>query len=283
MSTERKTYVVQPKHEQFIKERSLLHNVSPATAEWHRQSLNWLKVEQPTQEDLNNFVFRMRERNLSPASCNNRIRSVNAYLKWAGSVLRCTKLKEPCTVMPTYTPGQVTALLTWKPAHKNFYQRRLSLLVCMLFDCGLRISEALTLHRYDCDMENMLLLVTGKGNKQRRTPFSFELRKRLYRFCADFSIQENMLLFSTRDHTRLDKNVIRRDVKLLCQSLGFAPPKRVLHSFRHTFGAHYVRSGGDVFRLQKMLGHETLEMSRKYASLNTADLSSVHERLSLLG
>ncbi|MGA6988757.1 MAG: hypothetical protein WBZ01_22085 [Terriglobales bacterium] len=80
MNTESK--VVLAKHEQFIKERSLLKNVSPATAEWHRQSLRWLGVESPTQEDLNSFVFRMREANLSPASVNNRIRSVNAYLHW---------------------------------------------------------------------------------------------------------------------------------------------------------------------------------------------------------
>jgi len=250
------------KHLQFIKERSLLQNVSPATAEWHRQSLRWLAVEQPTQEDLNSFVFRMREAKLSPASVNNRIRSVNAYLHWllaegkCGSGckhLRCSKLKEPQNVMATYTAAQITLLLNWKPDHKNFYERRLSLLIGLLFDCGLRISECLSIKVTDVDMESMLVLVTGKGSKQRRIPFSFELRKRLYRFVTDFSILPHMLLFSTKGHTVLDKNIVRRDVKLLCESLGFAPPKRVLHSFRHTFGANYVRKGGDVFRLQKVL------------------------------
>src|ERR1035438_3255927 len=114
------------KFERFVRERLLLHNVAPATAEWHRQSLAWLKVEQPTQADLNDFVCRLREVRMSPASCNNRIRSVNAYLHWSASHdlaasgsdgsdgfdskcgsgcrhLRCSKLKEPQNVVTTYT------------------------------------------------------------------------------------------------------------------------------------------------------------------------------------
>jgi integrase/recombinase XerD len=128
----------------------------------------------------------------------------------------------------------------------------------------------------------LLLLVIGKGSKQRRVPFSFELRKRLYKFVSDFQLAPDTLLFCTAAHTMLDKDIVRRDVRLLCRSLGFEPPKSVLHSFRHTFGTNYVRKGGDVFRLQKVLGHSSLSTSRIYANLNTADLSAVHERLSLL-
>jgi len=286
--------------ERFVRERQLLHNVSPATAEWHKQSLAWLKVEQPTQADLNDFVCRLREARMSPASCNNRIRSVNAYLHWltaSGSDgsdgfdskcgsgcrhLHVAKLKEPQNVVTTYTPDQIKLLIGWKPVAKNFYRRRLHLLILTLLDCGLRISEALHLHVREVSMDDLLLLVQGKGSKQRRVPFSFELRKRIYKFVADFHLSPDTLLFCTKDHTMLDKNIVRRDVKLLCERLGFTPPKRVLHSFRHTFGSNYVRKGGDVFRLQKVLGHSSLSTSRIYANLNTADLSAVHERLSLL-
>jgi integrase/recombinase XerD len=73
-----------------------------------------------------------------------------------------------------------------------------------------------------------------------------------------------------------------RGVKLLCKQLGFDPPGRTLHSFRHTFAVNYLRKGGSVFHLQKVLGHSTLDMTRRYANLVTADLQAVHERLSLL-
>lgn len=51
----------------------------------------------------------------------------------------------------------------------------------------------------------------------------------------------------------------------------------------HTFSTEYLRRGGSLFHLQKMLEHTSLEMVRKYANLVTADLQTVHERVTLLG
>ena len=73
-----------------------------------------------------------------------------------------------------------------------------------------------------------------------------------------------------------------RAVKNHCDRLGFQPPARTLHAFRHTFAVNYIRRGGSVFHLQKVLGHSTLEMTRRYANLVTADLQAVHEKVSLL-
>ena len=68
-----------------------------------------------------------------------------------------------------------------------------------------------------------------------------------------------------------------RDVKQAGERLDFAAPPHTLHAFRHTFAVNYLRRGGSVFHLQKVLGHSTLEMTRRYANLVTADLRAVHE------
>jgi site-specific recombinase XerD len=80
----------------------------------------------------------------------------------------------------------------------------------------------------------------------------------------------------------VDKRNPLRALKKLCERLGFAPPARTVHAIRHTFAVNYLRRGGSVFHLQKVLGHSTLEMTRRYANLVTADLQAVHERVSLL-
>jgi integrase/recombinase XerD len=49
--------------------------------------------------------------------------------------------------------------------------------------------------------------------------------------------------------------------------LGFEPPRRTIHALRHTFALNYIRMGGGEFRLQKVLGHTTLAMTRKYVNL----------------
>ena len=277
---------------EFIRERRYLHNVSAATVSWYTHALKWLPSESPTQDDLKDTVLRMRERGLKETGCNAVIRAVNSYLHWnSGAERKCgpgcshpriAQLKEPQNVLPTLTEAQVKLLVSWKPKPKNFYQRRLHLLVLLLLDTGCRITEALTLRVSDVDMDNMLITLDGKGRKQRIVPFSFALRKALHRFIADFNLKPDYLLIATLRGTRVRRMTALRGVKLLCKLLGFDPPARTLHAFRHTFAVNYLRRGGSVFHLQKVLGHSTLEMTRRYANLVTADLQEMHERVSLL-
>lgn len=156
------------------------------------------------------------------------------------------------------------------------------LLVLILLDTGCRITEALTLRVRDLDMDNLLVTLDGKGRKQRVVPFSFELRKTLFRYIRDFERKEDDLLFATSSNTRVSRHVALRLLKALCLRLGFEPPVRTLHACRHTFAVNYLRKGGSVFHLQTVLGHSSLEMTRRYANLVTTDLQAVHEKISLL-
>ena len=149
----------------------------------------------------------------------------------------------------------------------------------MLLDTGCRITEALTLRVSDVDFDNLLLLLDGKGRKQRKVPFSFELRKALFRHTREFCPQQHMLVLGTRDGCKLGRRVVLRDVKLLCKRLGFDPPARTLHAFRHTFAVNYLRHGGSVFHLQKVLGHSTLEMTGD-TQTDDGGLQAVHQRCS---
>jgi integrase/recombinase XerD len=279
-----------PLFEKFIQERQYLSNVSPRTVEWYRESLRWLDSECPTQADLNEIVMRMRTNGRNASGCNCSTRAINAYLHWAsGSERKCgtgcahpriSRLKEPSNVLPTFTPAQIALFLAWKA--KGRFKRRLYVLVLLLLDTGCRISEALSLRIQDLDFDNLLVTLDGKGCKRRIVPFSFALRKALYRFVSDFKLRPEDRLFGTGNGLALNRDNILRDVKLLCGRLGFVPPARTVHAFRHTFAVNYLRRGGSVFHLQKVLGHSSLEMTRRYANLVTADLQAVHERVSLL-
>ncbi|HZR58473.1 MAG TPA: site-specific integrase [Terriglobales bacterium] len=276
---------------QFIRERQYLNNVSEATMEWYTHAFKWLPNESPSQEELKDAVIRMREKGLKATGCNSAIRAINSYLHWAsteGSVkcwpqckhVRIAQLKEPDLVLPTFAAAQVSKIVKWKP--QGFYQRRLHLIVLFLLDTGARISEALTLRVQEIDLENLLVTLDGKGRKQRIVPFSLELRKALFRFIRDFGLKLESLLFANRSQSKLGRRNVLRDVKLLCKRLGFVPPARTLHACRHTFALNYLRCGGSVFHLQKVLGHATLEMTRRYVNLLTEDLQAVHERVTLL-
>jgi integrase/recombinase XerD len=282
---------MEPRFEQFIRERQYLANVTSATIEWYKNSLRWLLTDSPSQEDLKDAVMRMRQKGLKATGCNSVIQALNSYAHWdnVGSDIKCgsgcrhpkiAHLKVPELVLPTFTEQQIRLLLSWRP--KGKYQLRLHLLTLFLLDTGCRISEVLTLKVRDIDFDNLLVTLDGKGRKQRVVPFSFELRKALSRYCKEANRTPDSLLIANRTQTGLGRRVVLRDVKLLCLRLGFVPPCRTLHAFRHTFALNYLRRGGSVFHLQKVLGHSSLDMTRRYANLVTADLQAVHERLSLL-
>jgi len=175
--------------------------------------------------------------------------------------------------------------MKWRP--KSIPQQRLHLLISFLLDIGARIDEALSLRWTDVDFDNLLVLLHGKGGKDRRIPMSLELRKRLFQYQKRIQLKAERnissdLVFGTRGGTKQGRRNVLRDVKVLCRELGFEPPARTLHAFRHTFATNYLRRGGNVFLLQRALGHSSLEMTRRYAHLQTSDLSAVHEKLSLL-
>lgn len=269
-----------PKFEQFIKERQYLHNVSPATVSWYTHNFKWMPSESPTEGELKAMVVRMREKGLRATGCNSAIRSINAYLKWSGSSLKIPQMKEPQLILPTYTTGQIQLLLNWKA--KRATGRRMSALIAILADTGCRIDEALSLHWKDIDFDNLLVLLHGKGRKDRLVPMSLELRKRLFVFQRKNEGTKDSLVFSTLAGTKQGRRNVLRDFKQLCRTLGFEPPARSIHAMRHTFAVNYLRKGGSVFHLQKMLGHSTLEMTRRYANLMTEDLQAIHQQVSLL-
>jgi len=178
------------------------------------------------------------------------------------------QLKERVAVLPIFTTEQIKRLAGYKP--RTAFQHRLDLLIMVLFDNGCRVSEALELRSADVDLDNLLITVHGKGRKDRKVPMSIELRKALFKYRGGEG-----LLFTTANGTRWGRIGALR-------SVNFEPPARTLHAMRHTFALNYLRKGGSVFHLQKILGHSTLEMTRRYANLLTEDLQAIHQRVSLL-
>jgi integrase/recombinase XerD len=268
------------KFEQFLRERKYLQSVSPRTLEWYQQSFAWLQSPNPTQADLLDCVVRMREAGLKPTSCNNRIRAINSYCKWAGLPHKLSKLKEPQFVLPTYTEDDIKRIARYKPTGRHRWSRqRAQVLALSLADSGCRISELLTLRWSGVDFENLLLAVVGKGSKERLIPFSYELRRFLFMWKKQV---KHDLVFGTEMGMALSTRNAYHTIAHLLDNLGIRHPTRLLHAWRHTFATGYLKRGGSALHLQRVLGHTTQAMTSRYVQLQTADLQAVHQRVSML-
>jgi integrase/recombinase XerD len=261
-----------PEFSEFVRERKFLKNVTPRTLSWYAQS--W-KSWQKHGGDPKSYVINLRESGVSATGVNSYARALNAYFRWAG-LPTIPKLKEEQKVLPVFSANDIRSIVTARTPRKRTFT-----LCLLLLDTGVRINEALSLRVNDVDFDNLLITVKGKGNKSRVIPMSFELRKAIWKFNHDGTNRE-ALLFQTRTGRKLSHRNIYRSIRTFLERINVTPPERMIHSFRHTFAINYLRNGGSVFHLQRMLGHSTLEMTKRYVNLTTDDLQETHRKCSIL-
>jgi integrase/recombinase XerD len=276
---------VQELIELFIRERTYFKNVSPKTQSWYRQSFRAFEGALETRTAIGDRIGQLLGRGVSAISINTYLECINAFHRWAtteghltGETVHIPRLKQEQKVLATLSPEQVQRIVGFKGRAGS--ERRIHTIAVLLLDTGLRIDEALSLTRDDVDLDNMLLRVRGKGGKHRLVPVSSEMRKVLWRWLQD---RMASLVFSTRTGTKLLQRNLLRDFKLFGKRLKITGVRFSFHTLRHTFAVNYIRNGGDVFRLQRVLGHSSLEMTRRYVNLQTEDLKAVHDRLSVVG
>lgn len=274
----------------FLREKRFVSNVSNNTVEFYEYSYKALEkyssikaVSDLNKTNLIDLIATMREQGVSDSCADARIRGINPFLTWlyeneyTREHFKIKRIKLQKRIMKTFTDSQIKAIIGYKP--KDFYEKRLQTILMLLMDCGIRINEALTLTRSQIDFDNLLITVIGKGDKERVIPFSFELRKALFKFLRSHKFD---LAFPNRNGNKLLYDNVRRDFNNLIDKLGIEGFDGSFHAFRRCFARNFVRNGGNLFYLQKLLGHTTLKMSREYVELETEDLQKEQHRTSLL-
>jgi hypothetical protein len=147
----------------------------------------------------------------------------------------------------------------------------------VVLDTGLRASEVCALDVGDVDLKSGQVRVKhgdpggAKGGKGRVVYLGKAARRALWRYLSSRAdgADADAPLFVGKLHRRMDKGLLRQLIVRLGEKAGVAHAHP--HRFRHTFALTYLRAGGDVFTLQALLGHRTLEMVQHYARLAQVD------------
>lgn len=166
-----------------------------------------------------------------------------------------------------------------KSDHSIKTAERSRAMMLMLLDTGLRASELCSLKLHQVDNRNNRVQVTGKGARERSVPFSPRTAQALWRYLTsrpDARLEDP--LFITSLGRPLDRNQLRRWLEKIGKRAGIQNVHP--HRFRHTFAIQYLRNGGDPYTLQVMLGHEQMEMVKKYLALAQIDIDLAHRRAS---
>ncbi|GBF32271.1 phage-related integrase/recombinase [Desulfocucumis palustris] len=196
------------------------------------------------------------------------------------------QIKTDKVIIQTFELEEVKKMLT--QLKRNVYaDLRSALLIRILFDCGLRISEARNLKIADIDTERNVLKVFGKGHKERKVPFGRSVKREILKFLAkrEKSVPKDLdegYLFSTRMGTPLTNRNVLRKIQIVGKKAKIEGKRLSPHTFRHTFAKMYLMQGGDLFSLQQIMGHTDLATTRQYVHLLTEDIQKKHRQFSPL-
>jgi integrase/recombinase XerD len=235
-------------------------------------------------------LIKNHDRKLTGHTINCYLRSISAFWSWllkegfiSSNPFGKVKIpKPPQKVITPFTEEQVQSLLQAIDVSTVTGLRNYAIVLTFL-DTGTRLGELIGLKMNDVDFRNRTLKVFGKGAKERRLPIGKRLLAALWKYQlyrpqpATGSIDN---FFLTRDGWPLTKNRVETIVKNLGRNVGLQGVRCSPHTFRHTFCIQFLRNGANLFSLQQMTGHSSLEVLRGYVALAESDLRIVHQKFS---
>jgi len=273
-------------------------------------------VSKITYQDLQRYMVYLQEeyvprrfgtskKPLSGSSMQNHWKGIRCFFNWAKEEFNLktrpdTKLKMPSNnpkvILPFYDKDIRELLKAAEYSseveprdRKAFRMRRRTAtrdtaLLLLMLDTGLRCGEVSRLNIRDVNMDSGEILVAPFGNSRRKTKsravyVGKNARRHLWRYLATRKEYEtDEPLFLTEKGQRMGNNAIRCLLDDLGKKAGVQGCHP--HRFRHTFAIEFLRGGGDVFSLQRLLGHASLTMVQHYLALASTDVASAHKKAS---
>lgn len=251
--------------------------------------LSGLGSENPAQTkgaDLGNFLAAMQQ---AEAEVSTRARMLSSIKRFFGFLAENGHIEENPTDFMSFpmrskrklpevlTIGEVLKILEATNLNTNKGVRDRAI-VEILYSSGLRVSELAGLQKSDLHLENCVLKVAGKGNKERFVPLGKEAIRYLRLYLESVRNRQATKpahknhIFLNRNAAPLSRISIFKTVRTLAQLAGIR--KKVSpHTFRHTFATHLVERGADLRAVQAMLGHESITTTEIYTHLNVGYLT----------
>lgn len=150
--------------------------------------------------------------------------------------------------------------------------------VTLLYGCGMRISEALSLTLADVPLPDVLT-IKGKGGKERIVPVIAPAQQAVaqYRRLMPFDGPPAAPLFRGQRGGPLSPRAIQKAMQSARALLGL-PATATPHAMRHSFATHLLEAGGDLRTIQELLGHASLSTTQAYTAVDTARLMDIYDR-----
>jgi integrase/recombinase XerC len=282
--------------QQFL--RSLQQrNASPNTILAYTKDLSgfvgYIGEEKPASVDhvrIRGYLSKLYDDGLGKTSVARHLAAVRSFYRWMAregmvkqnpaSLVSTPKLPKKLPRVPSMEEIN-TVLDADMPGNAAFPERD-SVILELLYGCGLRNSELIGMNLDDIHWSNEAILVRGKGRKQRIAPLGETAAKAIREYLPKrqellkSKKKANPALLLNLRGTRLTTRSVGRIVKQIAIARGL-PNDIHPHTLRHAFGTHMLEEGADLRAIQELLGHERLSTTQRYTQLSMKHVVSVYD------
>ena len=248
-----------------------------------------IAAEEIDLEMLREWLGGLYDLQLTAATLRRKVaavRSLFQFLRTEGSVagnpaarLRVPKLRHTLPdVMSAEKANRLVDFAGETQSQITAHRERDTAILELLYGCGIRVGELVSINVPDFDGSTGWLRVTGKGNTQRQVPVGEKAVAAVSRYIeVRQPVSEDPALFLNTRGKRLNDRQVRRLVKtyaLLAVGDSSVHP----HSFRHAYATHLLNEGADLRAVQELLGHAKLSTTQIYTQVSLRDLQAVYDR-----
>ena len=243
-----------------------------------------------TQDDVQQFL--KFEKNKKKNSTRTQARSLAAIRQFYNFISdSSTEMVNPTSkiesphiekTLPDFlTVNEVNFLFT-SISEEDMYELRDKTIFELLYSSGLRISEAIELKYHSIDIENFLITVVGKGNKERIIPMGEEAVRLLKKYINEsrssiLGDRESEYFFISKKGSKLNRKSVWRLLKNYVSRTSIS--KNITpHTLRHSFATHLIENGADLRSVQELLGHMDISTTQVYTHLAKKKLQEIHKK-----
>lgn len=231
---------------------------------------------------LNSYILDLRDNNYTSRSVVRKIASLRGFFKWLcgneyisvnpAQTLEQPKLPKKLPKVMTF--DEITQILN------SELNKEESLILELLYGCGLRVSELVNLKLNNIDINSKYIQCYGKGSKERLVPFGKKAQSALKKYLKSrdlivlkYNLPDSKILLLKEN----GKPVNRQDVYNFIRKQGEKIQKHISpHTLRHSFATHLLENGADLRIVQELLGHSDVSTTQLYTHITKKRLKDVY-------
>lgn len=234
-----------------------------------------------TRSQITTYIRNLHEKHYSPTSVMRKIASLRGFFKWLCANNYCTS-NPTLTLEQPKVPKKLPKVITIQEIETLLNQHLTKLekvILELLYDCGLRVSELVNLKINDYDLNAKYIQCYGKGSKERIVPMG----KKAVTAVKNYLPERDYLIQKYRLNTKRllihenGRELTRQDVYNFIHAQGKKIHKTISpHTLRHSFATHLLENGADLRVVQELLGHSDVSTTQLYTHISKKRLKEVY-------